>query len=256
MPFTIVGMGKIFLSDIKYLALSFLVVFGSVSSSLASEEIELPEDELAKESVLPVFDKTVVVRNRAVSLSKRFELSANMGLNLLEPFYSNIVYGFGGAYHFDETHGVNVSFILQQTDLSSNAKDLQAGKGLNSGSFDASLAPTIDSLLFINYQMTAYYGKISVTKQSAMNLSLYGLAGLGLVNWSDSTEPALNVGFGQKLYFNKHFAFRADLNMAIYQGPDITSKDLPAGGAKRNSDYFDSTLFFRTYLTAGIAYLF
>lgn len=255
MPFTIIGMGKIFLSDIKYLALCFLAAFSCASSSFAAEEIELPEDELARESVLPVFDKTVVVRNRAISLSKRFELSANMGLNMLEPFYESMVVGFGGAYHFNETHGVNFTYMMLQDTLSSNAKALQAGQGIGSP-YDVSKAPSVESLLIANYQMTAYYGKISVTKKKAMNLSLYGLAGAGLVNWSDSTNIALNVGIGQKLYFNNHFAFRADLSMAMYQGPDVTSKTLAPSDPNRGSDYFDKTLFFRTYLTAGIAYLF
>ncbi len=225
--------------------------------AIAAEEIELPEEELAKESVLPVFDKTVVVRNRAVTLSNRFEASLSLGLNLLEPFYTNYVYGFGGAYHFDEMHGVSVSAMFLQTDLSSNAKSLKNGDGIDTP-YDPSLGPAIESLLFANYQLTAYYGKISVAKKKAMNLSLYGLAGLGLVNWSDSSNFALNAGFGQKLYFTPNVAFRMDLNLAIFQGPDVTSRDLNPNSIsqQQDSDYFDETTFYRTYLTAGIAVLF
>lgn len=258
MPFTIKCMNHIIrlLNSPLMISIFFMLVLNGHVSNAA--EIELPEEELAKESVLPVFDKTVVVRNRAVTLTERFEVSANLGLNLLEPFYTNAVYGFGGAYHFDEMHGVAFSGMFLQTELTSNAKALQAGEGLtDSGqTFDASKAPTVDSMLFASYQLTAYYGKVSLTKNRAMNLSLYGLLGGGLVNWSDHTELALNAGLGQKLYITPNVALRADLNMAIYQGPDITSKELPATGPSRESDYFDDTIYFRTFLTVGLAYLF
>lgn len=255
MPFTIICMAYII--RILHSILTGLLFFAVLVSlpAGAAEEIELPEEELAKESVLPVFDKTVVVRNRAVKLSERFEASLSGGLNLLEPFYTNLAYSFGGAYHFDEMHGISASIMFLQTDLSSNAEALKNGEGIDSP-YDPSLGPTIESLYFANYQFTAYYGKVSVTKSKAMNLSLYGLAGLGLVNWTDSTSFALNTGFGQKLYFTPNIAFRMDLNLAIFQGPDVTSKDLPTGGQTRGSDYFEETLFFRTYLTAGLAVLF
>ena len=247
-----------FISHIYRVFLVSIFSFSIFASPAQSQEFELPSEELAKESVLPVFDKTVVVRNRAVTTAQRFEVNGYAGLNLLEPFYSNMVMGFGGTYHFTETHGVNVTAMMLGSSLSSNAKALQNGEGLPPGqSFDASRAPTVESILFGNYQMTAYYGKISVTKQRAMNLSLYGLAGLGIVNWSDKVEPALNVGFGQKLYFTPNWALRADLNLAMYNGPDTASKQgLTTGGPTLGSGDFSKTMYFRSFLTAGIAYLF
>lgn len=245
------------ITHLQHLILFFLPLFFLTSIGIAAEEIALPEDELARESVLPVFDKTMVVRNRAVTTEGRFEFGVQAGMNLLEPFYETLVYGIGGSYHFSETHGVNVVATLLSSTLSSNAKDLQAGKGLQGGNtFDVSLAPNVENTLFANYQITAYYGKISVAKTQAMNLSLYGLAGVGLVNWSDKVTPGLNVGFGQKLYFNPRWALRADLTMAIYRGPDPTSRPLDAGDPPLDSGAFDQTLYFRTFLTAGLVHLF
>ena len=42
-------------------------------ASFAADLIELPQEELARESVLPVFDKPLSVKNRAILQSDRFE---------------------------------------------------------------------------------------------------------------------------------------------------------------------------------------
>ena len=236
-----------------------LILFLSAPAGWAADQIEFPEEELATESVLPVFDETVVVRNRAVTVKQRFELGGGFGLNLLEPLYNNFVYNLSGAYHLDETHGVNVTAMFQQSGLSGNGEDLKAGKGGILNPIDASLAPSPEYFVFGNYQATAYYGKISITKTKAMNLSLYGLLGLGVVSFGDSTEPALNFGFGQKLYFSKNFAIRIDFSMAGYNGPDPTNPkagiSISPGQPSRNSDDFESEFYLRSFLTAGVVYL-
>jgi outer membrane beta-barrel protein len=152
--------------------------------------------------------------------------------------------------------------VFTSSGLSQMGKDLRAGKGFSEvRTFDPGRAPNPEYLIFTNYQMTTYYGKVSVSKQSSFNLSLYGLLGLGMVSWGDATEPAVNVGFGQKFYFNNNFALRADLNLAAYRGPDPTSpkipgKDMSTGGATYSSDQFDTIFYFRTYLRTAIVYLF
>ena len=116
-------------------------------------------------------------------------------------------------------------------------------------------------MMFLNYQFTAYYGKLSLSKQAVMNLSLYGLAGVGLVNWSDAAEVGLNFGVGQKLYFSPNLALRLDLTMAIYRGPDPTSpkttnNELLTGLEPLGSDQFDTTVYFRPFLAGALVYLF
>jgi outer membrane beta-barrel protein len=230
-------------------------------SVVRAETIEFPEEELATESVLPVFDNKVVVRERTVQTEGRFELGGGAGLNLVEPLYGQMVFNFAATYHIDEIHGVNATGYFLDTGLSSAGEDLQSGKGLEGSNFDASLAPTVENMFFMNYQFTAYYGKLSMTKQSVVNLSLYGLLGVGMVNWSDAGVLGLNAGFGQKIYFNPNLALRVDLAMAIYQGPDPTSPKttgqlLQAGDDPLGSDDFDSTVYFRPFLTASLVYLF
>ncbi|MCB0349876.1 MAG: outer membrane beta-barrel domain-containing protein [Bdellovibrionales bacterium] len=246
----------------KRISLSFLLLPFIYQPIFAAEQIEFPEEELATESVLPVFAKQVVVRERKINMAKRFEIGGGAGLNLVEPLYNQITYNIFGSYHFDEIHGVNISGYILSTDLSSAGSDLRAGKGLvGTNNFDASKAPTVESMFFANYQFTAYYGKISVTKQSIMNLSLYGLLGVGMVNWSDASTIGLDVGIGQKLYFTPNLALRFDLMLSLYQGPDPTApktvgKKLERDDAPLGSDQFDSTFYVRPFLTGGLIYIF
>jgi outer membrane beta-barrel protein len=144
--------------------------------------------------------------------------------------------------------------LMQQEGLSNNGEKLKDGvfSGVN---FDPSRAPSPEMYFLANYQLTAYYGKISVTKNTSINLSLFGLLGLGLVQYSDATEPALNVGFGQKFYFNENLALRFDLGVTMFQGPDPTSFPNLTPGPELPSDAFDSTLYFRSFLTAGLVVL-
>lgn len=237
-----------------------ILIISLYEGVLFAETIEIAEEELAKESVLPVFDKAVVVRQRAVTTEGRFELGVGFGLNLVEPLYEQPVYNFLGTYHFTETHAVNIFGMFLSTGLSGAGKDLKAGKGLTNNTFDASLAPTIDSMFFANYQFTAYYGKMNFSKQSTTNLALYGLVGAAMINWSDKPVLGLDAGVGQKIYFNKNFLLRADLFLTLYQGPDPTDpKDdqyMDAGDPELKSADFKSTFYFRPFLTASAAYLF
>ena len=243
------------------LVLATLYFIQFMSFSALAETIEFPEEELATESVLPVFDKTVVVRERTVKTAGRIEVGGGAGLNLVEPLYEQMVFNLTGSYHFDEINAVNFNALFISDGLSNAGTDLRAGEGLQPGnSFDASLAPTVQSMYFLNYQFTAYYGKVSVTKQTTMNLSLYGTAGVGMVNWSDASEIGLSAGIGQKLYFTPNVALRLDLNLSMYQGPDPTSPKnstaMQEGNPSLESGDFDSTVYFRPFLTGALIVLF
>lgn len=235
-------------------------IFLHINLAIA-ETIEFSADELATESVLPVFDKKMVVRERAVKTEGRFELGIGGGLNLAEPLYGQAVYNFEFGYHINELHGLTLTGFYLNDELSKAGKDLKAGKGLAGVSFDASLAPTVGSMYFANYQLTAYYGKLSMAKQSVLHLSLYGFFGGGVVQWSDTNELALDMGIGQKLYFAANMALQTDLMMAVYQGPDPTSpkfgsdKQLNDGVARKSSE-FDSSIYMRPFLTISYIYLF
>ena len=184
--------------------LSFLISFSALGVT-----IEFPEEELARESVLPVFDNTVAVKSRLVPTAKRIEFGLGVGSALNEPFFNSNRFGGHVAYHLNETHGILLSGMFYQSGLGDNGKslagtDLAPDSATNDTFLRMEFAPQPKYHFFANYQITPYYGKISVFKDFVMNLSLYGLMGLGVVDICGETSPALQLGMGQKFYFSKH----------------------------------------------------
>ena len=195
-----------------------------VSVKAMAVTIMFPKDELARESVLPVFENTLAVRSRLVPTEGRLEFGFSSGFALNEPFFKTLRYGGHIAYHFTETHGLLFEGRFYQKGLNNNGKSLatknfdQHGDEKVTEYIRMEYAPQPEYHFVVNYQMTAYYGKISVLKDFVMNLSLYGLFGVGTVSVGGENVPALNLGLGQKFYFNKNWGLRTDLGVLVYQG--------------------------------------
>lgn len=238
------------------LVLSSLIVL-SASSAMA-DTIKLTPEELSLETVLPVFEYPAVVKNRRVPIKGRFELGLMAGFILTEPLYTNTGFALSGTYNFTEKHGVNLFGLFVSSGLSGNGERLKAGEGFGR-KFDPSLAPFLENIILANYVYTAYYGKMSLSKKLVVNLSLSGLAGLGMVGYEDSQYLAMQLGASQRFFFNKHWGINFDIRFLGHQGPDPTSKDLSANGGittKQSSDVFDEAFFLKTTLAAGLVVLF
>lgn len=203
-----------------------LALFGTYSHSLFAEEIEFPEEELARESTLPVFEKQRAVLNRTVVTDKHFELALGGGLEMNEPYYNDYMFQAMGTYNFTERSAVNILGLMWMDGLSDYGAKLKKGRKTGPSpfpAFDASKAPYPKFGLFANYEFIAYYGKISISKQSVMNLNTFALAGIGYINMDSSNTVGLNLGVGQNFFLTKNFGLRADLRWLIFQGPDPTS---------------------------------
>ncbi len=179
-----------------------------------ADEIEFPEEELARESTLPIFDKQRAVLNRNVLTEKRFEFGIGGGLELNEPFYNDYMFGAQGTYNYNETSAINVQGLFWMDGLSDYGEQLKAGNRTGTTNtfppFDASKAPHPVWAIMANYQFIAYYGKISLTKQTVMNLNLFALAGLGYINMDSVSTVGFNFGLGQNFFITKNFGLRAD----------------------------------------------
>lgn len=235
----------------KFYGFTLAFLFSVSVMAQKAQRVEVPVDELSTESVMPVFDKINVVKNKNIKLDRRIELGGALGMSLNEPFYKEIVFGGNLTFNFTDVHALNYSFMIWQDGLNTYGKQLKSGEGQEPGyDFDASRAPHAENFQVINYQINAYYGKISITKQYIMNLSLYGFVGVGSVNDGDKSRVAFNVGIGQKFYISNNFALRFDLNMFAYEGIDPTSKNLPNNGGPvlPSSDFKTTTLIGSTLL--------
>ncbi|OQW47215.1 MAG: hypothetical protein A4S09_15585 [Proteobacteria bacterium SG_bin7] len=216
---------------------TFFSVFLCVSSAgfaAPSQIVKFPEEELARESVLPKFKDTKMVLNRNITTARKLSLGLDFGFALNEPFNSPFQYGFFLNYHLDETKAFNLLFNMLNSANSTYTNQLNQqpqGVGTNFG-LENRARP---KYLFLgSFQYNAFYGKISLTKQFVMNLMLYGLVGGGAINYGGDVYPALSLGLGQKFYFTKKLALRLDLRSIMFNGPNVVDP-------KNGSDYSNAS---------------
>jgi outer membrane beta-barrel protein len=242
---------------------ALLVVLGAgAGASAKAEVIQFPDDELANESVLPVFDHPEAVKNRSVLTGKRFEVSVMSGLSLLEPFYNPLSVGATVSYNFNEMHAINLTGLYFMQGLSSNAQNLNPIAGTKSDetpngiSANLQYAPSPKYAGLAEYQYTGFYGKISVAKEFVMNLSIYGIGGLGTIQVGDAMHILADAGIGQKLYFTPNFALRVDFRVMAFNGPDLLSLSLSNANDSVPSSQFGTKMNYSSLLSLGAVYLF
>ena len=231
------------------------IAIWAIGVSTYAEIIQFPTEELANESVLPRFDKVGSVKNRNVKTTGKIKFSGGLGLNLMEALYNTLTFHGSVTYHIDEIHGISLATIWWQGGLSSYGEQLKNGEGLSGDSFDARKAPNPKYLGVVDYQHTAFYGKVSLSKQSVINFSSYGLVGAGTIGMGDSNNLALNIGFGQDFYFSSGLVLRLDFRLLTYRGPDPTSRRLTVSHPKQPVSAFDKANFFHSIMTLSLAYL-
>lgn len=241
------------------------------STSAGSDVIRFPDQELASEYVFPVFEDPKVVLNRNVTLSNRFEWHVSGGARTDEPLYHWFALFSSLTFYWNESHGMGISGLYFFPGLSSRGILLRKSgvKKRNTkiveSYFDASLAPHPLYAVFVNYQFSPLYGKISITKTFALNFALYSFLGAGAVGMQHGTNPiamvpASHFGIGQRLYFNRYFALAIGIDILLYYGPNPISRDLqwkPDQDAPARPSYsqFSRELFFRFLPRAGIIIL-
>lgn len=240
---------------VKSIKPALMVMVLVVSSQVFAEEaFEIPKEELARESVLPRYDRPDSVRNRNVLTEKRMELGGYWGWNFTEPIYNQTKIGFNFSYHLSEDRAVNVNFSKWMSGLNSQYVPAIEEKG----SLDFSRVPALEWSLWGNYEFKSYYGKISLTKQGVMNLFLYPLVGAGVTKYVHKLYPGVNGGVGQKFYFTKDLALRIDFKLQLQQTPNPflkggLAKSLPT---KPDPSEFSDRLAFDTVMDVGMSYLF
>lgn len=243
--------------------LSIFTLFTMVALNASAVTIQFPDEELANESVLPVFDKVEAVKDRNVPTAGRFEIGPQLGFLMNEPFFNTTNYGLTASYHFTETHAVNAFYSMMQGGLGKNGEALKhissSGGGVSSINLDN--VPQASSFGLLNYQITPYYGKISLFKDFVLNLSLYGTAGVGMFNIDGGTNVLFDAGLGQKFYINKYMGIRIDLRMLMYNGPNVVNPKIrPASGtelypAKVKLSDLESTTRFDTHMSIALVFL-
>lgn len=231
---------------LRMVRIAFVIWFATGSFALA-ETIKFSESELEKESVLPVFDIQAKVLDRNIVSSGRFEVGVFGGSSLIEPIFNQLTYGFYGTYHLNDIHGVHVMTLSWAEGLTDNAKQMNATTGL-----DFSYAPGPKTLTLVEWEYTAWYGKISLSKETVMNTMFYGLAGLGMIAYDGLGSVAISGGIGEKFYFGKNLSLRMDLFLLNHNAPDPLSADVTV---PQDASAFKQANYFSTLLTLGLVWL-
>jgi outer membrane beta-barrel protein len=237
-----------------YLSSFFIISLLFSAPIYAAPSIELPEDELAKETVLPVFEKPGMVRMRNIVTRKKFEIGLHYGWLMTEPIFDTSRIGLTGYYHTNEDTAWGALFYAHSTGLSTYANQL----GNTGFDLDFNRAPKPLYSVYLDYNKKLFYGKMSLSKITSVNMHLQGLLGFGLTQYENNkTYPSLSAGAGYKFYLTKHWSLRTDLRLLIHQAPTPFKKDVLL---ETNPDpgfgVFEDRLHFTNTLDIGFNYLF
>ncbi len=231
------------------LLLNFLI-WTFISSHVQAETIKFNEDELARESVLPVFDQQEAVKRKHVPYTGRVQVGVNFGAMFNDPWSNTFPVGGNIFYNFNEYHSVGVVgdyHFGQQSQYVSQIQNSSAAPLAAQIPFNNS--PIVKYDLFVVYEFTPYYGKISFTKQGVMNMTFSVFGGAGTVSMTSpsglgTSSAAGMIGIDQKLFFTRNFGLKLELRAMFYQRTDVVA--VPAA----------QSLYTNTMGTVGVVYLF
>lgn len=231
---------------------SMMISFFSLSLARATDLIELPTEELAKESVTPVFDKNPSTKNRNIVTENHFDMNGFYGWALTEPIASVSKLGLSVYYHTSENHAWGVMFAKNFAGVSTYAQQLKNQYGL-----DFSRAPAPDSTLMFDYNLKAFYGKMSLTKKTVLNMHMLATASGGVVKYQHKTYPAMALGVGQKFYFSKSWGLRLDLRVYAHNAPiPFLLNKLKEPTPAPDYSEFNERMTLTSVLDIGLSYLF
>lgn len=224
------------------------------NAAFAADVVELPQEELATESVLPVFDRSVSVKNRNIVTAKRWDADLFYSYAMTEPIANVSKLGVAVYYNISEEHALGFLYAKNFSGLSSYANQLDSQYNL-----DFSRAPQPLATYMLDYNIKAFYGKMSLTKSLVLNTLLYGSASAGMIQYEHKTYPAIALGLGQKFFFSRNWALRVDLRFYANQAPIpfLGNNQLkPTTQPPPTFDQFQERVTYTTNLDFGLSYLF
>ena len=232
--------------------LACALLLGLSSPSKSSELIELPPEELARESVLPVFDRREATKNRMIITEKKMEAHVLYGVSLSEAVSNTNRMGLGIYYNWTEYHSLGVLYAKNSSGLSSYSNQLNTKFG-----WDLGRAPRPDYAAFLDYNFKAYYGKMSLTKMAVGNFILFFSGSGGIVKYVHKTYPALSLGIGQKFFFNRSLSLRIDFRLQGHNAPNpFKSGLIESGSGVPEFSQFDDQFDLNQIAEVGLSYLF
>ena len=229
----------------------------AAASAAYAEDLDVPTDELVTETVYPVFDNPVSVKNRNVKDAHAIDVGLFGGMALTEPISNTTKFGLDINYHMNYTHSLGLLWAKNSSGLSKDAQGIKDQYGL-----DFNRAPKPDYTLMADYNYKAFYGKLSLTSNGVINTTIYGSFAGGMVKYVHKSYPAIAIGIGERFYFTDSFSLKVDLRLYAHNAPVPFKRDVLSDGSKSpyntppSYDSFDERLTYTTNLELGLNYLF
>ena len=252
----------------------YLFLLLSYFPFVEAREIRFPDEELAPESVLPVFDSHKnVTMNRRVQLKNKLGLRGSFLGRMDEPFLHPFTFTGGLEFFFNETHGVRLSSLYFFPGLS------HIGSTVSEAPFktDPGKIHHPQFGFFLSYALAPFYGKISLATNIVTNLNLSIYVGLGALaldlnytryqsdlRWTYAGWVELN----QKVFIGQRFYIHGSLNFLIYHAPNpVWCSDPNRGVSDDSCDLYanrrnrmpyeqaEKSILFRTVVGGGIGVL-
>ena len=198
-----------------------------------AQTYEVPMEELAQETVLPVFENREMVKSRSVVTEKKLEFGPYVGANTTEPILNQLKYGFNIGYHPSEQSAWMLNYASWASGLNSTYTDSLSQPD---NYLDFSRSPKKKYSAFLNYERKMFYGKMSLTKRSVVNMHLYPIFGGGITAYEHKNYYGVDAGIGQKFYFSPAVALRLDVKLQYAQYPSPFLKGKMRSGNPGGSD--------------------
>ncbi len=190
-------------------------------------------------------DDFSVVQNRAFSKAKRFYGTAHLGQAINDPYYTGSYMGLSGGYFFNETWGLEATYLTTNFSDSRSFKDI-VGLGGGPKVNEATGKKVISALWF------PIYAKMSVMDRKIIHFDMGLSLGAGQFDYErkyyvgsfpggqerseKDSSFGYSVGITQQFYFNRLAAIKVDFVNTVSSQKQINFKTRADAGTKSIND--------------------
>jgi outer membrane beta-barrel protein len=215
--------------------LALVLCLSAVTARAQTSEQEAGDVSEVDRDRGPLRERISPVSGKLFSKAGRFELSPSATASLADPFFSKYIFGGALTYHLTEWLGVGVRGGYSLPTIS-GAAQVCTTETTSAGAVRGCRTPTVAELNGrapgqitllggVDLQLSPVYGKISVLAERFLHFDLYGVGGLGVVQYVAPTAAGgaapqiavgFNVGAGMRFVVSRWITVRFELRDLIY----------------------------------------
>ncbi len=236
---------------LSLLCLSLCFASGLVKPTRAfAEETLITEDLLPTESVFPLLDSEDMVMNRQLNHTHRFEVKADLLIALDELFNDNKLLGITAYYHLNNDLGFGLKYYQYPAAFNSYKQQFDT-KGVF-----IDRAPQPKSIFAASLVNRILYGKISVSKDLILPLTLEAQYDLGINKYGTQSLPYSAFSLSNKLYLQRKYIIDLSYTLQLHQVINPVSADIRQASPVPDESAFTKKIQFSQCLSIGLGYLF